>query len=157
MKYEQKILEADRRLAIRFSQEHKEVLAVLDAAGADALARELALQAAIIGDDVHATVQFGRDFVMLERGVAAEIAKALIRGKLRLEELEQAERIARDSAILLRAGANFGLSNDPRILDAAKNAAAWDSDLRRCMPGGVKSEEAFGTPALIQQPPRTLN
>lgn len=156
MKYEQKILEAERRIAVRFSQGDKEVCATLDAAGADALARELALQAALVGAGMP-TVQFGRDFVTLEKRVALDVVVALIKGKLRLEELEQAERIARDSAILLRAGANFGLSNDPRILDAAKNAAAWDSELRRCMPGGVKSEEAFGTPALIRHAPRTIN
>ena len=156
MKYEQKILEAERRLAMRFSQDGKEVHALLDAAAADALARELALQAALVGERM-VTVQFGRDFVMLEKRVALDVVAALIKGKLRIEELAEAERIARDSAILLRAGANFGLSNDPRILDAAKSAAAWDSELRRCMPGGVKSEEAFGTPALIQHPPHTVN
>lgn len=156
MRYDQKVLESSRRLAIRFSQDAQEVIATLDAAAADALARELALQATLIGDGM-VTVQLGRHFITLEKRVATDVAKALIAGKLRLEEIEQAGRIARDSAILYRAGAPFGLSNDPAILDEAKKAAAWDSELRRCMPGGVKSEEAFGTPALIRHPPRTLN
>jgi len=142
-------------LALRFSQNDKEVCAELDAGAADALARELALQATLIGDDVAATIQIGRDFVMLEKRVAVEVARGLIVGKLRLEELAQAERIALDTAILYRAGAPLGLSNDARIKDRAKTEAAWNSDLRRFMPGGVKSEEAFGVPGVILGPPPT--
>lgn len=151
MRYEQRVVEERRVLAIRFSQDGKEVVAELDAGRADALAREVALQAAISAANL-VTFQIGTDFIVLEKKVATSVATALTIGRLKLDEMAQAERIARDSAIMLRAGSNFGLSNDPRILGVAKTLASWDSTLRRCMPGGVKSEEAFGTPALIQGP-----
>jgi hypothetical protein len=157
MNYQQKVLESARRLAIRFSQDGKEAHCEPDAAGADALARELALQATLIGDGAPVTVRIGRDFVMLEKRAATAIARALIKGKLRLDELNEAERIARDTAILYRSGAPLGLSNDPAIIDQAKKEAAWDSHLRRCMPGGVKSAEAFGVPAVRRGPPPTTH
>lgn len=106
----------------------------------------------------HVLAQFtndGKCFVLqLEGKTAVDIARLLREQGLLADEFAQAERIADDSAILLRAGSNFALSNDPRIIEEAKKRAAWDTDLRRFMPGGVKSEEAFGTPAVVLHPPR---
>lgn len=97
----------------------------------------------------------GKSFVLrMEAAVALRVAAAIREKALLADEFAQAERIAADSAILLRAGSNFALSNDPRIIEEAKKRAAWDTDLRRFMPGGVKSEEAFGTPAVVLHPPR---
>lgn len=96
----------------------------------------------------------GRSVVLqLEGKVAESLGRALVsQGKL-ADEWAQAERVAMDSAILLRAGANFGLSNNAKILAEAVKEAAWNFDLRRYMPGGVKSSEAFGTPSIkVHQP-----
>jgi hypothetical protein len=108
----------------------------------------------------HVLVQFddgGKSFVIqLEGRVAVELGAQLRQQGLLADEWAQAERIAADSAVLLRAGANFGLSSDPRILDEARKEAAWNSDLRRYMPGGVRSEECFGTPTVrAHQPTKT--
>ena len=94
-------------------------------------------------------------FVQLEASAAAELCQQL-KGQAKLaEEYEQAERIIRDSAMLMRAGAPFALSNNQKIVDAAKQSAAWDSELRRYMPmRGITSQEKFGTPALIQHAPK---
>lgn len=156
MKYEQRVIDSRRVLAIRFSQDEKEVCLELDAGAADALARELALQSTLVGDDATVVVRVGRDYVSMDKQYAVQISRGLVRGKLRLEELEQAERIALDSAIMLRAGSNFALSNDPRIIDMAKVEAEHNRDLRRAMKG-IKSTEAFGTPALIRRPPKAVH
>jgi len=77
-----------------------------------------------------------------------------IRSKAKMaEEIAKAEQIAGDQAILTRAGFPVGLSNHPKIKDEAAKLAAWDTNLRRYMPGGVKSKEVFGVPNIIQHPP----
>lgn len=104
-------------------------------------------------------VQFidgARSFVLqLEHQTAAEIARLLAGAARQAEEWAHAERIAQDSAILLRAGAGFALSDHPAIRAEAAKEAAWNRDLRRYLPGGVKSAEAFGVPTILQTPPRT--
>lgn len=65
------------------------------------------------------------------------------------EEQAKAVAVAFDAAIFQRAGVPVGLSSDPKIQDLQGNIAAWDRDLRRYMPGGVKSQARFGKPALI--------
>lgn len=85
---------------------------------------------------------------------ADELAVAL-RSKARLaEEEEKGEQIALDSAILMRTGVPFSFSNRADILKEAMKEAAWNSDLRRYMPGGVKSKEVFGAPTIIRHKPR---
>lgn len=79
-------------------------------------------------------------------------------GVLKLaEEYEQADRIIQDTAIMLRAGAPFALSDNRKIVESAKTMAAWDSDLRRYMPmRGITSQERFGTPSIKQTMPRMM-
>ena len=89
-------------------------------------------------------------FLELEWQKADEFAAAL-RATARVAESHQkAARIIADSALLMRGGAPFSLSNDPRVLDAARNEAAWNRDLRRQLPGGVKSDEVLGLPTIIR-------
>jgi hypothetical protein len=96
-----------------------------------------------------------RSFVLqLEAQAAVEIAAHLLSAGRRAEEWAHAESIAADSAVLLRAGAPFSLSDDPRIRAEAAKEAAWNTDLRRAMPGGVRSREAFGLPTIKQTPPK---
>lgn len=86
---------------------------------------------------------------------ADAVAKALIGKARQAEEHAKAEQIAYDSAILLRSGAPFALSSRPDIVTEAKKEAAWNSDLRRYIRNrGIQSQERFGSPTLIQYPPK---
>jgi hypothetical protein len=64
------------------------------------------------------------------------------------EEYDKAAEIAKDAALLLRAGVPIGLSNSPTIQDEAVKHALHDRELRRAIPS-VKSEEVFGTPIIV--------
>jgi len=100
----------------------------------------------------------GLDVVVLDNGrtvfrlpyqAALEMAAALRYQAQQAEEQAQAERIALDSAVMLRAGVPFILSNRPDILAEAKREAAWGRDLRRYMPDrGIRSQEKFGVPMI---------
>jgi hypothetical protein len=85
---------------------------------------------------------------------ADDLARALTAKARQAEEHVKAERIAFDSAILMRAGVPFSLSNRRDILKEAMKEAAWSTKLRRYMPGGVKSREVFGIPSIINHPPK---
>lgn len=115
------------------------------------------LQFRIRQEGEHVLCQFthdGKSFVLqLEGKVSVDIGKLMQQKGLLADEWAQRERVADDSAILLRAGSNFALSNDPRIIEESKIRAAWGR-IRRYMPGGVKSEEAFGTPRVVKHAPK---
>ena len=84
---------------------------------------------------------------------ALAVAQGLIVQARKAEELAKAERIIQDQALLLRAGAPFGLTTHPAILREAAKEAEHNRVLRRYLPGGIKSQEAVGTPTILQQPP----
>jgi hypothetical protein len=119
---------------------------------AQTMARELrALSGAAVGTVFYKFHLDGSPvYLDFQPQLARMLADALYRMSLLAEEHAKAEAIALDTAILYRSGAPFGLSNHPAIVDEAKKEAAWNTELRRCMPGGVKSEEAFGTPDVIR-------
>jgi hypothetical protein len=127
------------------------VAGTMDWSAAQAISRELrALAGAAVGMVFYKFHVEGRPvYIDFEPGLARALADALYQCSLIAEEHAKAERIALDTAILYRSGAPFGLSNHPAIVDEAKKEAAWNTELRRAMPGGVKSAEAFGTPAVI--------
>jgi hypothetical protein len=110
--------------------------------------------------------QEGNRVILIEDGKAIldvpwqyadKIAKAM-RSKARAaEEQDKAPAIAMDAAIVLRAGLPFGLSSDPKIMAESRKLAAHDRDLRRYMPGGIKSQQQFGQPAVtVHKPTRRL-
>jgi hypothetical protein len=99
-------------------------------------------------------VSDGRAILDLPWQAALSIARGLVAVARKAEEIAKAEQIVMDQAILTRAGAPFGLSNNPDIKKEAGKEAAWNTDLRRSMPGGVKSQEVFGTPTLKKEPPK---
>jgi hypothetical protein len=143
------------RVGLRLSDKAR---GLMDWSTAQAIARELrALAGAAIGMVFY---KFNLDgspvYIDFDTGTAQALADALYKVSLVAEEEAKAERIALDTAILYRAGAPIGLSNHPAIIDEAKKEAAWNTELRRCMPGGVKSEEAFGTPSVILGTPPTI-
>lgn len=85
--------------------------------------------------------------------MAREVAAALNHQAGRAEEILERERIVFDQAILLRLGAPLGLLHDPHLRAEAGREAAWNSRLRRYLPGGVRSAEAFGVPTIIRHAP----
>jgi len=108
----------------------------------------------------------GLDVVILIDGkMAAELpwdaalllADAIKEQARRIEEWVKAEQIAYDEAILLRKGIPLGLTSNPVIIKEAGKLAGWDSNLRRYLPGGVRSQEAVGAPSVIRHKPRRGN
>jgi len=81
-------------------------------------------------------------------GMAIEVARALLAKAREAEEHEQAQAVALDQALLIRAGARIGLTSNPEILKQAAKEAAWNSDLRRYLPGGIRSHEIVGRPII---------
>jgi len=83
--------------------------------------------------------------------VPPEVADAVGRGLLEAvryaEAHEKREQVARDQAILTRAGATVGLSSDPAVLDEAAKRAAWDRECRQ-MPS-IEPRSAVGTPTIV--------
>lgn len=75
------------------------------------------------------------------------------KGKL-AEEHANANSIIMDQALLIRAGIPFGLTNRPDMLREAVKEADTNRDLRRYLPGGIKSEAIVGTPTIIQLRPK---
>lgn len=64
------------------------------------------------------------------------------------EEYAKANDIIRDQALLVRTGAPFAFSDDPRILDAARTEAQW-GDTRTQMPMSIPSPRGVGTPEIF--------
>lgn len=92
----------------------------------------------------------GRLFAVWPLKVAYRIAE-IVMGKAReLETKERAEAIAYDQAILFRRGLAFGVTSDPVLQDEAGKLAAWDTSLRRYLPGGIRGREQFGAPRLVR-------
>ncbi|MCC6649062.1 MAG: hypothetical protein IT374_26275 [Polyangiaceae bacterium] len=93
---------------------------------------------------------------------ARAIGRVLIAAAARAEETAKAEAVALDHALLLRAdGIPFvdgagretrlrvGLTADPRILDEAAKEAAHNRELRRALPGGVRSSVQLPPPGVF--------
>lgn len=89
--------------------------------------------------------------VTLPWEAAVQLGTALLaKGRL-AEEVVKAEQITFDQALLLRSGATpVGLTSHPKIIADAEREAAWNSKLRRSLPGGVRSESKLGIPSIIQ-------
>lgn len=96
----------------------------------------------------------GRAVLDMPWEAADELARALTVQARRAEELSKAMPIARDAAVLLRAGVPMGLSSHPKIKAEAVKIARDDRNLRRYMPGGIRSTEQFGAPAVHVHQPR---
>lgn len=110
-------------------------------------------------------VQNGTNVVMLfDKGVHIELPyqAALQMGRILLQQGKMAEaeaqvhQIVADQAVLMRSGANLGLSDNPRVLQEAFHVAQHDRDLRRYLPGagGIKSAESVGVPSIVAHPPK---
>lgn len=105
------------------------------------------------GDRVLLIVE-GRELLNMPWQAADALASA-IRAKAReAEEIAKADKVSLDAAIVLRAGVPIGLTSHPKIQAEAAKKAAWDSRLRRYLPGGIRSREMLGRPAVTVKPPK---
>jgi len=86
---------------------------------------------------------------------ALQIWEQFKRAARTAEERDAVDSVIYDHALLTRAGAPFGLSDNPAIQDEVAKEAAWNRDLRRALPGGVRSSEVVGTPTLVRGPAPT--
>jgi hypothetical protein len=94
-------------------------------------------------------IEDGQAILDLPWQAADDLARALTVQARRAEEEARAEQIVGDQALLIRAGAPFGLTNRPDLLAEAAKEAAWNSRLRRYLPG-VPSGEQWGTPTIAK-------
>lgn len=92
-------------------------------------------------------------FLELPWDAALAVAKALRIQAKRAEEFAKRCQIIMDQAILMRKGIPFGLTSNPAMQQEAGKEAAHNRQLRLYMPGGVKSQECLGTPAVLQHSP----
>ena len=103
------------------------------------------------GDRV-VVVEDGQLLIDMPHDAALALAQAIVAQARLIDEERHADKIAYDQGILLRLGIKLGLTNNPDIQHEAARVAAWD--LRRYLPGGIRSQEHVGTPALIKHPPK---
>ena len=92
--------------------------------------------------------------VALAWDAALALGQAITYHARLVEEVVKRERVVMDQAILLRAGLWLPLVNDPYLRHQAHQEAAWNSDLRRYLPGGIPSQEEVGRPTIIRHRPR---
>lgn len=100
----------------------------------------------------------GRLVTSLPWQAAESLARSIRVQAKSAEEHAKREQIAFDQAILTRLGVPVGLTDNPHILKAAVNEAAWNSDLRRYIrpdrARGINSQEIFGRATIIQRAPK---
>jgi len=89
--------------------------------------------------------------------MALSIGRSLIKQAKIVEEHENANQIIKDQALLQRVGFPIGLTNNPAIQKESMKEAVNSRELRRALPGGIKSQSAVGTPTVIKKPPKEEN
>lgn len=107
-------------------------------------------------------VQDGDRVVLVHEGRAIElpheaavaVGQQLLAAGRRAEKIAKAERVVADQALVLRLGLPFGLTSDPVLQAEAMQVAQYDRDLRRYLPGGIRSRGVVGTPVLIRHAPK---
>lgn len=95
----------------------------------------------------------GRLLLDIPYEAALEIGRALIGKGKEAEELANPHKIIMDQALLIRSGFPLGLTNNRDVMKESIKEAVNNRDLRRYLPGGVKSQAVVGTPSLIQKEP----
>lgn len=106
------------------------------------------------GDHVH-VVKDGRLVFDLPWDAALQLARAIHQKAKQAEEYAKRDVIVYDQAILARRGFRWlGLTDHPVLQKMAMHTAVWDRNLRRYLPGGIKSQAAVGTPTVLNRPPR---
>ena len=70
------------------------------------------------------------------------------------EEYANADKVALDQSMMVRAGFPFGIANLPGVKKLAKWKAQYDDKARRVPLKGVKGKGIVGTPGLIRGEPK---
>lgn len=94
--------------------------------------------------------EHGRAVFTLPWNAADELAKGLTIAARKAETNAKANQIVFDQAFMMRAGAPFGLSADPKIIDEAKKEAAHNSEIRKMLPATPDERGELGVPALVK-------
>lgn len=107
------------------------------------------------GDRVQLLID-GRLVADMPHQAAAELARAIGLQARRARDWGNAAALARDQAILLRAGSPIRLCHSPEIFAEARALAVNDRDLRRYLrgraAGGIGSAAEFGVPRVSHLP-----
>jgi hypothetical protein len=82
---------------------------------------------------------------------ALHVAAAIKAKALQAEEIAKAAQIAKDQAIVTRAGMPFGLTSHPKIQREAMKIAQFDREIRRSNLPSIGDQGVVGTPALVQE------
>lgn len=92
----------------------------------------------------------GNVFIELPNAVALEFCNLIIGQARLIEQDEKAADISFDQALLIRSGAlpGLGLTDNKDIQEMAAQEAAWNTTLRRALPGSVKQQIQYGTPSV---------
>lgn len=104
-------------------------------------------------DELSVVIQCGDQTLRFPPDVAIEVARAMLAQARQAEEFMRANDLILDNAVLLRAGVPIGLSDNPDIVRETIKEAQHNSELRRFMPGGIKSTAVVGTPTVINRGP----
>ncbi len=92
----------------------------------------------------------GKTVIDMPWDKAEELSKAIRSKALSAEEIAKRDQIIYDTALLQRAGWRIGLTSNPDMLKEAGKEVAWNSDLRKYLPGNIGSQEQFGAPVVGQ-------
>lgn len=79
---------------------------------------------------------------------ADDVIRVIAGAARKCEEYEKANSIIIADSLLIRTGAPFALSNNPKIRDAAYNEAQWGDSRKRMPLASVPSARACGTPTF---------
>ncbi len=94
----------------------------------------------------------GKSVIDMPWNKAHDLAKAITSKAFSAEEIAKRDQVIFDQALLQRAGWRIGLTSHPDMLKEAGKEVAWNSDLRKYLPGNIGSQEQFGAPVVGQTP-----
>lgn len=100
-----------------------------------------------------AFIHNGRKLFNVPHELACEIARLTYQQAKKCEEYQNVNRIIAQDALLIRTGAPFSFTSNPRIREESFKQAQWDSAARKGMAlRGVPSPKAVGTPSFVKSP-----
>ena len=99
----------------------------------------------------------GKAILNIPWNMALPLGKALVKRAKTAEEHANALQIIKDQALIQRVGFPIGLTNNPAIQKEAMKEAVNSRELRRALPGGIKSQSIVGVPTVIKKPPKEEN
>ncbi len=92
----------------------------------------------------------GKLIATLPWEAAKQLSEAIKVQALLSEEYANADKVALDQAMMVRAGFPFGIANNPEIQRLSAHKAQYDDKARQVPLRGVKGKGIVGTPGLIR-------